>query len=354
MKIAIMGGWNVGSGASVHSELIGRELAKNNDLKVMSFYKHSFHGLNIFAREDEDYIVRCFSKNGDRNPKLDKTPFIKEDYDIFIVEDLGMLPIELLKDVFPEIKKKAKTINVIHDGKISSKPGFYDFDWDAIVCFDERYKKFLKKKYPENKIHVIPYPSMPLNPEDKEKYRKRLNLPKDKKIIFMFGRLHTDLLDEFISIYKLAFKYDILLLLVSNEKGIAKKFKSMQGNNFEVELREKDLTISELYQYLHASDVLLYPKPSCPWVVVSSTIFQCMGSLCPIIAYDSNYVEMFSDEIFKYKNNKELETCLREIFEEKEKYKNLISSMKTYLKKYSSVQVAKMFEKLFLELRGTK
>ena len=351
MRIALMGGWNLASGASIHSELLGRELAKNNDLLVLSFYRDSSHGL-CFTRKDEKYVVRCFTKYGDKNPRLDPTPFIKKDYDLFIVEDLGMLPIELLAKIFPKIKKKAKTINVIHDGKPSSKPGFYKFDWDAVVCFDERYKNFLKKKYPKEKIHIIPYPSLPLNPGNKEKSRKQLNLPKNKKIIFLFGRLAADLTSEFIAIYKLAFKYDILLLVVSDDKGTIAKIGKVRDNNFELELMDKDLTLDELYQYLHASDVLLYPKPPSSHVVVSSTIFQCMGSLCPIVAYDSNFVSTFSDEIFKYKNNKELELCLSEIFKKGEKYKKVMSSVKAYLKKNSSVKVAQMFEKLFLELRG--
>ena len=95
-------------------------------------------------------------------------------------------------------------------------------------------------------------------------------------------------------------------------------------------------------------------KASKPQVVVSSTIFQCMGSLCPIVAYDSNFVSMFSDEVFKYKNNKELELCLTEIFEQGKKYKKLISSVKKYLQKYSSVQVAQMFKKLFSDLGVNK
>ena len=303
MKIAIMGGWNIASGASIHSELLGRELAKNNELLVMSFYKNSHHGLGI-TREDEDYVVRCFTRSGVKKSKLDPLPFITEDYDIFIVEDLGMLPISLLTEIFPKIKKKAKTINVIHDGKISSKQGFYKLDWDAVVCFDERYKSFLKLKYPENKIHIIPYPSPPINTGNKEDIRKKLKLPKDKKIIFLFGRLAYYIKNCVPAINKIAEKYNILLLSVSNnyvnnQFEIGKKMKAVESKNYEIEIREEDLNIDELYQYLFASDALLYPKPSQAQVVVPSTIFQCLGSLCPIVACDSNFVDMFCDEIFK-------------------------------------------------------
>lgn len=351
MRIAIMGGWNIASGSSVHTELLGKELAKNNDLSVLSFYKNSFHGLCI-TKEDEDYVVRCFTKYGDKNPKLDTATFMKEDYDIFIVEDLGMLPINLLAKVFPDIKKKAKTINVIHDGVHSSKSGFYNFDWDAVVCFDERYKNFLKMKYPEEKIHIIPYPLTPLSPGNKEKARKQLNLPKNKKIIFLFGKLSRYMRKWLPSINKMASKYGILLLVVTKNDKAIKVIKDIKNNKYGIEIREKNLSLDELYQYLHASDVLLYPKSSKPQVVVSSTIFQCMGSLCPIVAYDSNFVSMLSDEIFKYKNSMELESSLIDIFEQGEKYKKLLYSVNKYFKKYSSAQIAHMFEKLFLELRG--
>lgn len=346
-----MGGWNIASGASIHSELLGRELAKNNDLLVLSFYKYSSHGL-CFTREDEKYVVRCFTKYGDKNPKLDPAPFIKKDYGVFIVEDLGMLPLDLLIKIFPKIKKKAKTINVIHDGKISSKPGFYNFDWDAVVCFDERYKEFLKTKYPEDKIYIIPYPSLPLNQGNKEKSRKQLNLPKNKKIIFLFGRLHSYITNELTVINKLASKYNILLLVASKDKEANARIKTSGSNDYKIEVREKNPNLEEIYRYLHASDVLLYPKQSQSQVLVPSTIFQCIGSLCPIVAYDSNFVSEFSDEILKYNDNNELESHLDDIFKQGKKYKKLMFSVKTYLKKYSSVQVAQMFEKLFLELGG--
>lgn len=344
-----MGGWNINSGSSIHSELLGRELAKNNELVVMSFYKYSFHG-TAFTGDDEDYVIRCFTRYGDKRMKLDSTPFLKEDYDIFIVEDLGMLPISQLAKIFPKIKKKAKTINVIHDGKISSKPSFYNFEWDAVVCFDKRYKNFVKKKYPENKIKIIPYPAIPLTTGNKKLSKKQLGLPDDKKIVFLFGESPGYIDLWWRGVNNLGSKYDILLLIVTKNKESISKIRELQSSNCEIELRKKFLNIEELYQYLHASDVLIFPKPSRPHVVVSSTIFQCMGSLCPIVAYDSNYVTMFSDEIFKYKNNKELELYLTEIFEKGEKYKKLISSVKKYLSKCSSVQVAKMFERLFLEL----
>ena len=47
---------------------------------------------------------------------------------------------------------------MIHERMLSSKPSFYQFEWDAIVCVDRRYVDFLKKAFPEGKIYVIPHP----------------------------------------------------------------------------------------------------------------------------------------------------------------------------------------------------
>ena len=50
-----------------------------------------------------------------------------------------MLPKDLLGKIFHRIKKQAKTINVVHDGKLTDDSSFYQFDWDAIVSFDDRW-----------------------------------------------------------------------------------------------------------------------------------------------------------------------------------------------------------------------
>ena len=123
-------------------------------------------------------------------------------------------------------------------------------------------------------------------------------MPNNKKIILLFGRL-PDYVDNYLpAINKLVSKYDILLLVLSNNYKTIKKIRNIQNNNFEIKIIYRACNYNELYQYLYASDVLIYPKPSVSQVVISSTIFDCMGSLCPIIAYDSNFVSMFSDEIF--------------------------------------------------------
>lgn len=128
MKVAIMGAWNTDSGASIHAESIGRSFAKlGHKINVLTFFKDSFHGTAIVG-EDEDYVKRCFTVSSDENIQLLTTPFLASDYEFFVAEDHGMLPLDHLGRIFHWIKKKAKTIAVIHDGNLKEDPDFYQFD----------------------------------------------------------------------------------------------------------------------------------------------------------------------------------------------------------------------------------
>jgi len=109
------------------------------------------------------------------------------DYEILVVERVEWVPLESLKEIFPEIKKKAKIVYVVHERKLPANPLFYEFEWDAIVCFDNRYKQEWLSRFDKNKLHIIPYPTGYLSKGDKQKARKELDLPLDKKIVFSYG-----------------------------------------------------------------------------------------------------------------------------------------------------------------------
>ncbi len=354
MKIAMMGAWNTDSGASIHAELVGRGWARKGiDLKVFSFYRHSFHGTVITKtpEEEEDYVKRCFTvyyESGFPEAELNPKPLLEEDYDIFVGQDIGMLPLKQLLKIFPEIKKKAKTINVIHDGALSKRPEFFELDWDQVVCFDDRYYDFLKEKYPEDKLTMIPYPCFPLKRGNMEKVREKLKLPKEKKIVFIFGAMSaygsgiTSMLDT------LADKYDIKLIVCTRDEKALERFRPLQSKTkIDLVIIEKAPPMDKLYEYLYAADCLIYPKPSKAGVVVASTVFQCMGSGCPTIALDSNFVYPFNNEVLKYKDEHGFTENVVDVFEKGEKYQAQQAAIEKYLKENSSEAVAEKFIKLF-------
>ena len=64
---------------------------------------------------------------------METAPILEADFDIFVVQDLGMLPMDHLLDIFPQIQKKAKMVSVVHDGELSRKPEYFKFDWDHVA-----------------------------------------------------------------------------------------------------------------------------------------------------------------------------------------------------------------------------
>ncbi len=341
-----MGAWNTDSGASIHSELVGREWIKaGHQLTVFSFYEHSIHGTAL-TNKDEDFVYRCFTTSNHPNIELDPIPFLREDYEVFIVEDLGMLPQDQLRKIFDWIRRKAKTINVIHDGKLSDNPSFYQFMWDAIVGFDERYIEFLREGYPEELIYQIPYPCHPLNVGDKMKVREKLDLPKEKNIILMFGPAASYGIDTIPWIQKYCSNYPIEILLVSKDKTALAKARHYYRES-DIEIRMETLTISRLYDYLHASDALIFNKSSQKHVTVSSTVFQCLGSGCPIVARESIFVENMPDVMFKFTDETSFKNSLINILEKNENYHKVTENVKEYVSINSSKKVAEKFINLF-------
>jgi len=351
MKIGLMGGWNTNSGASFHAELIGRAwVDAGHKLTVFTFYDYAFHGTHIVGK-DEDYVIRCFTVSGYAPNKLNPIPFLTTDYDIFVVEDLGMLPKDLLAKIFHRIQGKAKTVNIIHDGKLSEDPAFYQFSWDALVCFDERYKKFLSPAYDQEPIYTIPYPCYPMKKGDKEEARKKLGLPLNKKIIFAFGPAASTTIELIPAIAQLSKEYPLLFLVVTKDiKGLEKFREIQERETLDIEIREQAPDIDELYQYLHAADTLLFNKPSAPHVVISSTVFQCLGSGCPIIAKESNFVQTFQNELLKFSNEKQLQEKLRIVFDQTHEYKDTLKSAEEYVRNNSASVVADKYINLFSRL----
>jgi hypothetical protein len=341
MKIGMMTAWNQDAGPSICSELIGRQWKKDgHQVKIFSFLPTDFHGTAIVGK-DEDYVYRCFStiRKGELDPRL----ILESKLDLFIAQDLGMFPMDELVKIFPLIKRTAHTVNVIHDAGLSPKPSFYQFDWDKIVCFDERYRNFVRKVYDDKLIKIIPHPLKPWRPGDKKEARKKLKLPQNKYILFVFGQGLDEKLRILGSLRSLSKKYDIFFLVVSLQK-----VDVLKGNGVEIEIREEAPDLKKLYDYLYAADALIVNKGlSEDKVVVSTTVYQCLGSGCPIFAFDSNLVETIPDNvIIKYKTYEEFEKELANFFNNKKRVKELRDTQENYVKENSPEKIAKAYLEL--------
>jgi len=344
----MMSRWNIPCGVSIHAELIGRAWVEmGHELKVLAPLEWE----NFQSDVDEPFIKRCYrmpKPNRKEGYFFDPEPFINLDYDIFVVQNLEILPMEDLLKIYPIIRNKSKTVFIVHEGKPPKDPTFYKFEWDAVVCFDERYKRFLEKIYPKEKIFIIPYPCHPILYGDKIEARKKLGLPLDKKIIFNYGigvYRHLHLLPTIKRVNK---DYPLILLTMTHIPDWYELFEAVKSIYPFIDLRKGDIPIKELYTYLHASDALLVHKDSAEAVVVPSTAFLCLGSGCPILAYDTNFFEVFNEEVIKYS---ELEVALKEVFEGSQKVKKTLENAERFVKMNSSFVIAEKFIRLFKTLK---
>ena len=340
MKIAIMAAWNTNSGVAMHAEPIGKAFRKmGHTIKVFSFLKTDFHGEGITGK-DESYVTRCFGTRTKTNA-LDARPLLEEDYDILLVEDIGMLPVDKLANIFQVLKKKSKVIHVVHENKICPHSWFYQFDWDKVVYFDQR-QAFLKKVYPDA-VH-IPFPCYPVRSGSKKEARKRLNLPQNKHIIYSFGirGYHSYYLDlppklkkNSVLLHMIPKNYQMLEELTPEKWRIIRRHDALTTKNFD--------------EYLFAADaVILHKFTSRFHAVISSTVYQAMGTGCPIfVPKRSDFFHDWNKEVVHYRDISALNKQLSDFLKSEKKKKTLKKEAEKFVKSHSPEKIAQQFIEVF-------
>lgn len=343
MKIGMMCAWNTDSGVAVHAEPIGKAWIKmGHKLAVFSFVKSDFHGEG-FTGEDEDYVIRCFGTQ-DQTNYLDPLPILTTDFDIFVVQDLRMLPVEKLAKVFGLIKQRARTIHIVHENKLPDEAWFYQFDWDKVIYFDQR-QQFLKEIYPDSEL--VPFPCFKIRKEDKLEARRRLKLPLDKKIIYSFSQrdYHSYLRNLPEEIKDKA----VLLHVVSKEHQMLEEESSP---DWMIIRREDVLSHERFNDYLFASDAAVFHKFQSRYnAVVSSTVFQALGCGCPILVpRQSDFFHPLQNEVLRYGDIEELNKKLLELLEDEEASKTVKDVAEGFVLMNSPEKIAERYIGLFTEV----
>ena len=348
MKIAIMSNWNISCGSGLLVELVGRVWVEmGHELKVFA-PTHIFKD-KIAIKEDEPYVMRCYDNHD--NSLFNPSPFLENQFDIFVVNHLYDKPRQALLDIYPQIRRKAKTVLIIHEGKLPKHRDFYQFDFDAVVCFDERYRRRFSKVFPPEKIHIIPYPCHPYLPGDKRQAREALGLPLNRKIVFNYG-LNTHRFIPFLAtIERFSSKYPLIFLVVTEHKEWLEIFAALKKGRYGfIEWREGPVPVDVLYTYLHASDVFAIDKETPSGIVVSSTAYLCLGSGCPLLVRDVNFFETLNAEVIKYKGIEDFSQKLQDVFDMKQNVVETLQAAETYVKRNSSHEIGKKFIELFESL----
>ena len=356
-KIALFSKWNAADGTSILAELIGRELVNKYDLTV-------FAPINdvkpVQGMKDENYVIRCCSIQGSSLGQryFDPKPFLETEYDILIIQRIEWIPIEELMKIYPKIKEKAKVIYVIHEVKLPENPIFWKFEWDAVVCFDERYKQMWKKVYPEEKIHIISYPCNPLREGDKNKSRQELNLPLDTKIVFMYGWYpNTHIFPLLPYLAELRKQYDFVLLLVIAREYLDKELlKEIERHDF-IEWRDELPPATKINKYFYASDAYIFYKPKSEFkpgeIMVSSSILSYLGTLTPILAIECPHIQPLGRAVMKFSDMDELIDRLISVIEEKPTVNETLKLAEEYASRNSKEKIAQEYMKLIERLIAT-
>ncbi|MFB3887709.1 MAG: hypothetical protein ACE144_21015 [Thermodesulfobacteriota bacterium] len=343
MHIAMMTAWNTDSGVAVHAEPIGRAWREmGHDVTIFSHVQNDYHGEG-FTGKDEDYVVRCMGTQ--RTNFLDPRPILKANFDVIVVQDLRMLPVENLARIFPLVRNRARTVHVVHENRLPEEPWFYQFNWDGVVYFDER-QDFLKEVYPMAKL--IPFPCFAVRRGDQNAARKKLNLPLDKKIIYIlchrgYEPYLRDLPEEL--------KKEAVLLFV-----VPPNYQMVERGRIPLWMvirEEKVLSRERFDDYLFASDAVILHKYQSKYLgVVSSTAFQALGAGCPILVPGvSDYFKPLENEVLSYHDIRDLEELLVDLFlKDSEKRKSVIDMADGFCSVNSPQIIAKRFIDFFVEI----
>jgi len=343
MHIAMMTAWNTDSGVAVHAEPLAKAWKEmGHDVTIFTHIKNDFHGGGLTREDDEDYVIRCLGTQ--KTNFIDPRPILSTDFDVLVVQDLRMLAVESLSKIFPLIKHRARTVHVVHENILPKEPWFYQFDWDGVVYFDEK-QEFLNDVYPHAKL--IPFPCFPARSGDKNEIRKKLNLPLDKRIIYVFCHrgyepflrdLREDLKKEAILLYVVPAGYQMV------EKDEPPPWMIIR--------EEKVLSQERFDDYIFASDCLILHKFKSRYLgVVSSTAFQALGAGCPILVPEgSDFFTPLKNELLYYNDVSELNKMLIELFQNENMRKNVLDAANGFVTMNSPEIIARLFIDFFVEL----
>lgn len=346
MHIAMMTAWNTDSGVAVHAEPLGKAWLKlGHKLTIFTHREDDYHGEG-FTGEDEDYVIRCFGTQ--KTNFLDPRPILTADFDVLVVQDLRMLPVENFSKIFPLIKRRARTVHVVHENKLPKESWFYQFDWDGVVYFDER-QDFLKDVYPHAKF--IPFPCFPVRRGDKKETRKKLDLPLDKKIIYCFCHrgyepflrdLRNDLKEKAILLFVVPKNYQMVEKEETPPWMIIREEEALSKERFDDYLFASDFTILHKFQSLYLG-------------VVSSTAFQALGAGCPILVPSrSDYFRPLQNEILHYTDVSDLNNILVDLLNDQAKYMEIVDAAYGFVSMNSPEVIAERFIDFFVELGRPK
>ncbi len=333
MNIGILSRWNATCGVSMHAELIGREFLKmGHSLRVFAPYVQSANRWwhHKLIREDEDFVIRCYEELHPRTLDggyIDEEKIFSENLDYLIIESYVSLPYFHVEKLVKKLGNRVTTALVVHEGR-REDVRYSSLDiFDAVTVFDERY---IREVVRSPNVRIIPYPCHPVK-------RGRRKFAEDVLTFFSFGRQPAREYLDYIGALS-SLEYDFIYRVVRSN-GL------LPFSEPWLHQERKRLTTEEVYAHLHSSDIHLLPKGKTSYVVVSSTLFQCLGSLTPTVVPDTRHFEALPEPkpVVVYETREDLLSKLKMLIEDSSYRKNIIKAAEDYVERNRSDVVAKKF-----------
>jgi len=344
-KIGFLTRWNATCGVSVHAELLASELMrKGHEVKVFApsvFTADRYCPTHHVIGKDEDFVCRCYDEKHHEDVEgggVDARRILEEDMDFLIVESYSTLPQREVERLSRKLRERGvKVVAVIHEGR-SDELKYKDLRaFDRIVCFDSRYLQFLSDY--EDIVEIIPYPCHPVR-ASKRKFAE------DKLRFFSYGVQPVWQYSDYVSALR-ALNCEFEYVVVRSDSLLPFRDK------FLVQKRRR-LSREEVYAFLHNSDIHLLPKgePSRKdAVVVSSTLFLCLGSLVPTVVPNTKHFESLPTingvkPAVIYENLEDLRMKIERLIEDKSFRESVKRAALRYVEENSVEKVANKFIRL--------
>ncbi|NOZ82963.1 MAG: glycosyltransferase family 1 protein, partial [Euryarchaeota archaeon] len=205
---------------------------------------------------------------------------------------------------------------------------------------DERYvREVLAGRVEQERVAIVPYPCHPVSPGGRCRKGEKLRF-------FSFGRQPVKEYAPYIAaLDRLSQSYDLEYLVVRADEH------RLEVDRSWLRQEHRRLDTSQIYEYLHASDVHLLPKGGTHYVVVSSTLCQCLGALCPTVAPATRHFEMLPSRdgvapVVLYSSVDELVEKLRRLIDDESFREGVVRMAEEYVRQNSSEVVARRLKQL--------
>jgi len=351
MRLCIISRWNASCGVSLHAELLGREFIKRGyDVRVIAPTLESankdWHHI-ILNVKDEEWVYRCYEESSDGYGIVDERCVESLRCESILVEFYGRIPYVSLGKLLRKLHRDSRIIVIVHSTTIDEIKGLVMMPYDFIVVFDRRYIDELLNRInvSQESIKIIPYPCV----EEVNAKPYRPDFAHNKILFFSFGRQPSNEYKDFIkALSKLRSKYDLVYWIVRSSD-------ELRDLNYDwIKQWRQRLSLKEVFSYLKGSDIHLLPKSKGyeGKVVISSTVYQTIASLTPIVTLDGKYVETIPTNengigaIVKYRNVNDLIRKLTLLIEDNELRNYVVSKAKEFVEKYKVSKIADIYAKL--------